>query len=60
MNCRLGVVVPLVGVLSVVSGSYALAQRPAGDAASFAAYVGPGYRVVPNITYITASGVEYS
>ena len=39
-------------------GSVALAQRPAGDAASFAAYVSTGYRVTPNVTYMTASGME--
>jgi len=48
----------LVGSLMLVAGEMASAQRPAGDAASFAAYVGTGYRVIPNITYITASGVE--
>jgi acetyl esterase/lipase len=36
----------------------ALAQRPAGEAASFAAYVSTGYRVTPNVTYMTASGME--
>jgi len=55
---RLGFVPLLVGVLSVTPGSVALAQRPAGDAASFAAYVSTGYRVTPNVTYITASGTE--
>ena len=39
-------------------GGVVSAQRPAGDAATFAAYAGTGYRVVPNITYTTASGVE--
>lgn len=34
------------------------AQRPAGDAASFAAYVGTEYVVNANITYLTASGME--
>jgi acetyl esterase/lipase len=42
--------------LAITAGDTLLAQRPAGDAASFAAY--PGYRAVPNITYTTASGVE--
>jgi acetyl esterase/lipase len=40
----------------VLSGALVRAQRPSGDAASFAAYT--GYRAVPNITYTTASGVE--
>jgi hypothetical protein len=34
--------------LAITAGDTLLAQRPAGDAASFAAY--PGYRAVPNIT----------
>jgi len=55
---RLGFVPLLVGVLSVTPGSVALAQRPAGDAASFAGYLSTGYRVTPNITYMTASGME--
>ena len=55
---RFGLVLLLIGVLCVMPGSMALAQRPAGDAATFAAYVATGYRVTPNITYITASGVE--
>ena len=42
----------------VTAGSIAHAQRPAGDAVSFAAAVGTGYRAAPNITYTTASGVE--
>ena len=41
-----------------LSATVAFAQRPAGDAATFAAYVGTAYRVAPNITYTTASGVE--
>ena len=48
----------LLAVGLVVTGHTVSAQRPTGDAASFAAYVGTGYRVVPNITYTTASGVE--
>ena len=51
---RFVLVLGLVGV----SATVVAAQRPAGDAATFAAYVGTGYRVVPNITYTTASGVE--
>lgn len=38
--------------------SPALAQRPVGDAAAFAAYVSTDYQLNPNITYLTASGVE--
>lgn len=52
-------------VLALVSGglfllpsSAALAQRPAEEAASFAAFLATGTQVNPNITYLTASGVE--
>ena len=55
---RFGLVLPVIGLLGVMPGSIALAQRPAGDAATFAAYVSTGYRVTPNITYTTASGME--
>jgi len=55
---RFGLLLLVIGMLGVMPGSDALAQRPAGDAASFAAYVATGYRVIPNITYTTASGVE--
>jgi acetyl esterase/lipase len=46
----------LMSALSMTAGDTLLAQRPAGDAAGFAAFT--GYRTVPNITYTTASGVE--
>src|ERR1044072_4973539 len=52
---RFGYAVLLVAGL-VLPGILLQAQRPSGDAASFAAYT--GYRAVPNITYTTASGVE--
>ena len=55
---RFGLVVLLIAGLCVMPGTIAFAQRPAGDAATFAAYVGTGYRVVPNVTYTTASGAE--
>ena len=52
-------------VLALVSGglfllpsSAALAQRPAEEAAPFAAFLATGTQVNPNITYLTASGVE--
>ena len=35
-----------------------LAQRPSGDAASFSASLGTEYRVTPNITYQTSSGMD--
>ena len=54
---RFGFVLLIAG-LSTLPKNIVLAQRPAGDAATFAAYVGTGYRVVPNITYTTASGAE--
>src|SRR5262245_4314245 len=53
---RFGLVQLLMAGLALIAGDTLLAQRPAGDAASFAAYT--GYRVVPNVTYTTASGVE--
>src|ERR1041384_999552 len=46
----------LMAALAMLPGSNVQAQRPAGDATSFAAFT--GYRAVPNITYTTASGVE--
>ena len=55
---RFGWLVLLIAGLCVMPGTIAFAQRPAGDAATFAAYVGTGYRVVPNVTCTTASGVE--
>jgi acetyl esterase/lipase len=55
---RVSFVPLLIGLLYLISAGNALAQRLAGDAASFAAYVGTGYRIAPNITYMTASGVE--
>jgi acetyl esterase/lipase len=58
MARRLGLIAGLIGVLSILPGSDLLAQRPAGDAASFAAYVSTGYRVNANITYATQSGME--
>jgi acetyl esterase/lipase len=52
-------------VLALVSGAFfllpssaALAQRPAEEAATFAAYLATGTQVNANITYLTASGVE--
>ena len=54
---RFGFAVLLVATM-VTAGVSAEAQRPSGDAATFAATVGTGYRAAPNITYITASGVE--
>jgi acetyl esterase/lipase len=52
-------------VLALISGAFfllpssaALAQRPAEEAAPFAAYLATGTQVNANITYLTASGVE--
>ena len=53
---RFRLAVLLVTGLVMLAGALAQAQRPAGDAASFAAYT--GYRAAPNITYTTASGAE--
>src|SRR5215212_6985267 len=55
---RFAFVLLLVVALGTVPGAMLRAQRPIGDAATFAAYFGTGYRAIPNITYITASGVE--
>lgn len=38
--------------------SAALAQRASGDAATFAVTLGNDYRVVSNVTYLTASGMD--
>ena len=46
------------GALFLLASSAALAQRPAEEAATFAAYLATGTQVNPNITYLTASGVE--
>jgi acetyl esterase/lipase len=46
------------GALFVLPSSVALAQRPAEEAAPFAAYLSTGNQVTPNITYLIASGVE--
>ncbi|HEX2462747.1 MAG TPA: alpha/beta hydrolase [Vicinamibacterales bacterium] len=46
------------GALFLLPSSAALAQRPAEEAAGFAAYIATGTQVNPNITYLTASGVE--
>jgi len=54
---RVGLALLLTAGVCISSGVVS-AQRPAGDAATFAAYAGTGYRVVPNITYTTASGAE--
>ena len=51
-----GFLLLLMAGLAIAPAATLLAQRPAGDAASFAAFT--GYRVVPNVTYTTASGVE--
>ena len=53
------ILVLVSGTLSVLPfSSMAQAQRPTEDAAAFAAYLATGYQVSPNITYLTASGVE--
>jgi acetyl esterase/lipase len=41
-----------------VGASSALAERPLGDASAFAASLATNYRVISNITYLTASGVD--
>lgn len=46
------------GALLMLPPSAAFAQRPAEDAATFAAYLATGNQVTPDITYLTASGVD--
>ena len=58
MKRRLVLAWGLIAAFCALPVSLAQAQRPAGDASSFAAYAGTGYRVAPNITYMTASGME--
>jgi acetyl esterase/lipase len=53
-----GIVLALVSGALLAVSSVAEAQRPAEDAGTFAAYLSTGYQVSPNITYLTASGVE--
>jgi acetyl esterase/lipase len=45
-----------IGALAFQSA--ALAQRASGDAATFAVTLGNDYRVVSNVTYLTASGTD--
>jgi acetyl esterase/lipase len=46
------------GTFLLLPSSALLAQRPPEEAAPFAAYLATGTQVSPNITYLTASGVE--
>jgi acetyl esterase/lipase len=48
----------VTGILLMLLSSGALAQRPVEEASAFAAYASTGNQVTPNITYLTASGVE--
>lgn len=48
--------IALLAALSVPAAT--LAQRPSGDAAAFSASLGTEYRVTPNITYQTSSGMD--
>jgi hypothetical protein len=45
-------------VLALAFQSAALAQRAPGDAAALAVTLGGDYRVVSNVTYLTASGMD--
>jgi acetyl esterase/lipase len=51
-------VLALASALLVLPFTVVQAQRPAEDAGTFAAYLSTGSQVTPNITYLTASGVE--
>jgi acetyl esterase/lipase len=46
------------GALVILPFSAAQAQRATEDAATFAGFLSTGNQVTPNITYLTASGVE--
>jgi acetyl esterase/lipase len=48
----------LACVSALACQSTALAQRATGDAATFAVTLGNDYRVVSNVTYLTASGMD--
>lgn len=48
----------LAFLLALAFQSAALAQRASGDAATFAVTLGNDYRVVSNVTYLTASGMD--
>lgn len=49
----------MIAVLAALSlPATTLAQRPAGDAASFSASLGTEYRVTSNVTYQTSSGMD--
>ena len=49
----------IIAFLAAVSLPAAtLAQRPSGDASAFAASLGTEYRVTPNVTYQTSSGMD--
>jgi len=52
------VLVAVSAAVLAVPSSTAHAQRPSEDASTFAAYLSTAYQVNPNITYLTASGVE--
>ena len=55
---RFIVLVFVSGAVFLLPSSAALAQRPAEEAGGFAAYLATGTQVNPNVTYLTASGVE--
>lgn len=48
----------MTGALFLLPSAALQAQRPDEDAGTFAAYLATGTQVSPNITYLTASGVE--
>ena len=48
----------MTGALFLLPSSAVHAQRAAEDAGTFSAYLATGTQVTPNITYLTASGVE--
>lgn len=50
---------PVLALIAVLGLALpVVAQRPAEDAAAFVAFLSTGHQVTPNVTYLTASGVE--
>jgi len=50
---------PVLALIAVLGLALpVVAQRPLEDAAAFVAFLSTGHQVTPNVTYLTASGVE--
>ena len=55
---RLSALAAALGAFAIICPPTALAQRPPEDASTFAAYLSTGHQITPDITYLTASGVD--